>query len=240
MLKALTGKSNQEIEDLVNGLVNVDVLDLPEFEEFDSRENVVRHISKEEIKRRLVVPSGYYLNRGFSAQVLEEFCIGDCFSDKRMRNRAVVPVFDINGDYIGCSGRSHSDKPYINKWIHSKGLVTSATFYGIDKNAESVKSSKTVILVEGPGDLVKLYQYGITIALCPFGTKLTAKQSKLLTGLGVETILMGFDNDEAGIKATKKIVGRYSDRFKIVNLDLKSDPDEMSQGDWNKILQEYI
>lgn len=239
LFQTITGKTDVELEAFVNDLMSQEILDLPEFEELDTRENKPINLTRQQIKERLCVPSEFYLKRGFSKEVLEEFLIGDCFSDKRMRDRTVFPIIDINGNFIGCSGRTHSDKKYISKWVHSKGLICAATFYGIDKAKDELKNSKVAILVEGPGDVVKLYEYGIRNAISPFGTKLTRRQRKLLTELGVETILIGFDNDEAGKKATKKIISKNSDVFRLIDLQLRCDPDEMTKSEWDTILKEH-
>lgn len=198
------------------------------------------NISRDEIRSRLQIPSEYYLNRGFPAELLEEWMVGDCYSNG-MANRAVVPVFDISGDFIGCSGRSHIDKSYVTKWKHSKNLPCSMTFFGIDRAKNKILETKAAILLEGFSDVIRLHSYGFTNSISPFGTKLTYHQAELLKSLGVENLIVAFDpdpqtknhltgeiEDGAGPKAAKKIYKKYCNKFNIILVDLPSDPDEMS------------
>src|SRR5690606_26148994 len=69
-------------------------------------------ISREKVRASLKIPSPYFIKRGFSPEILDEFDIGDCVKTGRpMSGRAVCPVYDNSGRVmVGCVGRSLYEK----------------------------------------------------------------------------------------------------------------------------------
>jgi len=97
-------------------------------------------------RSKVQIPSDYYLKRGYSIEVLDDYDIGTCKSwGKPLYNRAVVPVYDDKGEFIiGFSGRSIFDKQcskcknwhdpdkkchFFPKWRHSKGFRKDKSLY---------------------------------------------------------------------------------------------------------------
>jgi len=215
-----------------------------ERQEIPTREVVKINLSRDSIRSSLQIPSKYYTDKGFCPKILDEFDVGECYNpEKPMFNRVVFPVYDKDGDYVGCSGRSLIDKKYIMKWRHSPGLPSSLTFYGIHKALDHIKEYKTVVLVEGLGDVVKLHEYGIKNAIGAFGAKLSFGQANLLKELGVKNMLLCLDPDPdrfdpikqitikgTGYAAMDRILSRYGKEFNIKIVDLvNKDPDELTQ-----------
>ncbi len=79
-------------------------------------ENDIPQIKRSTVRNNLRIPSQYFLNRGFSADVLDKYDVGDCISNnKEMSNRAVVPIYDIDGLDIALSYSLTKKQPtYIN------------------------------------------------------------------------------------------------------------------------------
>ncbi|MFI5404937.1 MAG: toprim domain-containing protein [Nitrososphaerales archaeon] len=196
--------------------------------DFLSREKVKNKyfMSKDSVSKRLQIPSRYYLDRGFSEEILTEYGVGDCFDrSKPMYNRAVFPIIDEDNTFvIGCTGRSlNGDK---RKWIFNKGFNAGSYFY----NYWNLQPTGSVILVEGQGDLLKLKMGGINNVLGLFGSNLTDYQEFLLQKLpSLDTIYLGMDNDEAGLKCRNKIKRNLGNLFKVVDLEFPGhDLGEMS------------
>jgi 5S rRNA maturation endonuclease (ribonuclease M5) len=160
------------------------------------------------------IPSSFYQKKGFSPAILKEFEIGDCFSKGEMYNRVVFPVYSIDGVYLGCVGRTMNND--YSKWKNSKDLQKSKTLYGIWKTQEEVKKKGSIVLVEGQGDFLKLYQNGVRNCAGMFSSSLCNGQIKLLFQLGVHTIILLKDNDEAGNKGFQKMKHELSEMFHIV------------------------
>lgn len=93
---------------------------------------------------------------------------------------------------------------YLNKkgpWSRKYGLFPFD--YAI--NQMEKLGSRSIVLVEGPRDSLRLLQTGIP-AMSVLGTQVwETHKSRLLELHGVERAILMFDGDPAGIKATRKI-----------------------------------
>lgn len=97
-------------------------------------------------------------------------------------HRISLPFFDENGHIVGFSSRATNNdiKP---KYLHSR---TSKIFkkdellYAYNFAKESIKQTKSVILVEGQIDCIRAHQYGIKDCVATCGLALSKKQINLL------------------------------------------------------------
>ena len=192
------------------------------------------------VEETLEIPSPYYLKKGFSPDILKKFAIGDCWNpQKQMFGRAVCPVFDTDKDsLIGSAGRIIEDKPYLAKWKFSWKLKTGSYFYGFWEAFPYISESKSVILVEGQMDVVKLHEYGYNNTIGCFGANITDNQIKLLNQTGIHNITILLDGDTAGRTASSRIESKCSNYFntKVINLAEGVDPDELSESQILSIL----
>ncbi len=219
-------------------------------------------ISREHVRRSLIIPSKYFMERGFDANILDKYDIGDCIADnKEMSGRAVVPIYDDSGEkMIGCSGRSTRTKcdhcksfhassecpdQYniwkYSKWKHSSGIKTEECLYNIWYAKEYIQKLGFVILVESPGNVWKLEENNIHNSVCLFGAHLTDKQKMLLDISGAMTIVVIMDSDDAGDKARDIIDKKCSRTYNIRHIRVsKNDIAEMTNSEikdeiYNKI-----
>jgi len=178
-------------------------------------------ITQEEYRKKIEVPAQYYLKRGFSKEVLEEYDVGYCNNPRKpMHQRAVVPIYDNDHQYIvGCTGRSIFDKcPECNhyhepssrckhfpKWLHSKGFQKEKWLYNYWRAKKHIIDTGVAILVESPGNVWRLSEAGIHNAVAIFGTAFNTDQKHLLDESGALSLVCLMDNDEAGQRAAKKI-----------------------------------
>lgn len=146
------------------------------------------------------------------------------------KNRIMFPLFDIDGNVIGFSGRVYdeaSDNKYINTMeteIFKKGNL----LYNYHNAKSEARKSKSIIIVEGFMDVIRLWSIGIKNVVATMGTAITKNQASLIRKLSSNIILM-FDGDKAGEKATKSFLEIFdmSDAdIKIVRLEDNLDPDE--------------
>ena len=174
------------------------------------------NITREEIREGLQRPAEYYLNRGFAEETLDIFDVGFCnVKGKPMYNRVVAPVYDENYDYVGCVGRITHENYKGYKWINSKGFNTGSYLYGLWLAQDNIRNSKTAILVEGQGDVWRLWEAGIKNAVGIFGSSLSDAQSGLLQMSGAYRLVILTDNDEAGKKARDSIKQKCQTLFII-------------------------
>jgi len=179
-------------------------------------------ISRQDVRSKIQVPSPYYIERGYSEEVLDLFDVGTCLDSARpMYNRAVVPIYDINDCYVGCVGRSIYDNMQP-KWLHSKGFKKEH-LYGLNIAKDHIIRSRTVFLLEGQGDVWRMHEAGYSNSVSIFGASITDEQLILLEEIGVMNVIILTDYDEAGNKAATQIMKKCGRRFNYLRptLDAK-------------------
>ena len=143
------------------------------------------------------------------------------------RNRVMTPIIDVRGNVIAFGGRVLDDsKP---KYINSPETMVyhkSRTLFAL--NVAKKSKSKRYILCEGYMDVISMHEAGFDTAVCACGTALTAEQAKLLSEYADEVVL-SYDSDEAGQKATERSLGIMANtpmKVSVLSYQGAKDPDE--------------
>ncbi|MBO4854695.1 MAG: DNA primase [Oscillospiraceae bacterium] len=118
------------------------------------------------------------------------------------RNRLILPVIDVRGDVVGFGSRvlDKSEPKYLNT-LETPTYSKRRVLYGL--NLAKKTKRPNIILCEGNLDVVTLHQAGFDNAVASMGTALTQEQIRLLSRYTKELVLC-YDNDEAGQRATKR------------------------------------
>ncbi len=143
------------------------------------------------------------------------------------RGRVMTPIFDLRGNVIAFGGRVLGDeKP---KYINSpETLVYKKSKAMFALNIAKKSTSRRYILCEGYMDVISMHQAGFDTAVAACGTALTAEQVRLLAEYADEVVLC-YDSDEAGQKATARSLGLFADspvKVSVLNIPNAKDPDE--------------
>ena len=146
----------------------------------------------------------------------------DCF-----RSRLMFPVIDVRGDVIGFSGRILGDgePKYMNS---PETLVFNKTRNLFALNLAKKSKCGYIILSEGNIDVVSLHQAGFDSAVASLGTSLTPEQARLISRY-TDQVVIAYDNDSAGIKATQRAIGileKLDLKVKVLRLEGAKDPDD--------------
>lgn len=219
-------------------------------------------ITRAQVRSILQIPAQYYLNRGYSEDILDKYDIGLCVRpNKEMTNRIVAPIYDNNHEFIiGCTGRSVFDrcdkcrcyhdpaiecpKDYVwqySKWRHSAGFKTQNCLYNMWFAKEHIKQTNTAILVESPGNVWRLEENGIYNSVAIFGTTLSDRQKIILDSSGAMSLIIIMDNDEAGREAAKKIVEKCNRTYRIhIPVISKNDIGEMTSEEINNEIKQFM
>lgn len=215
------------------------------------RENKIEPMDKSKYPS-ITIPSKYYIERGFSPEILKTFFIGDT-EQFPYSGRSVIPVHSPTGELMGFTARSihdkctkcsyyHSryqsciDKKYeyasmFHKWFHSKGLRKTLTLYNIH-NVEGPK----VCIVEGPSCVWRLKEFEIP-AVATLGKSISDYQIELLKSKGITSVLFVPDNDEAGNEFKTKFIQQFSGQLKIFIVNLpKKDISEMTNEEIESVI----
>lgn len=142
-------------------------------------------------------------------------------------DRVMTPIFDLRGNIIAFGGRVLGDaKP---KYVNSpETLVYKKSRAMFAMNLAKKSASRRYILCEGYMDVISLHQAGFDTAVAACGTALTPEQVKLLSEYADEVVLC-YDSDEAGQKATARSLGLFAGsplKVSVLNIPNAKDPDE--------------
>ena len=98
--------------------------------------------------------------------------------------------------------------------------------YNLNNAIPSIRKTGRVILCEGQLDVIALSNVNIKEAVCSLGTALTKEQVALLSKY-TKNVIVSYDGDNAGIKATKKAFNLLNGfNANALMLPNGSDPDE--------------
>jgi 5S rRNA maturation endonuclease (ribonuclease M5) len=200
------------------------------------QENVPDHFIKRELVRKnLIIPSEYFIGRGFDPRILDKYDIGLAKIPKaETANRVIVPIYNEKEYLVGYTCRSTFDRCSQCRLFHeptlicpdaaSSGLFTKWRHMNFDAsrhlynywNAKPfMQKANTAILVEGPGDVWKLEQCGIQNSVAMFGHTLHDHHQTLLAKAQVMSIVVLTDSDDAGIEGAQEIKRKYGRLFRL-------------------------
>lgn len=175
--------------------------------------------------------SKHLLQKNFSEDEL--ITAGLCHRSKNggiydvFRNRVMFPIVDTRGNVIGFGGRVMDDSTpkYLNTAqtpVFDKGRNLFSLNFAKDS------SSNIIILAEGYMDVIAINQAGFSNVVATLGTAITADQARLISRYASEVII-AYDSDGAGQKATKKAIAHFNDvglSARILHIENAKDPDE--------------
>lgn len=188
------------------------------------------------MRKNLIIPCDYFVQRGYNRSTLNSFDVGLCLTKgSQAYMRATVPVYDDDGKYmVGYAARSinnecpicgtyhyrkhpcprnEAELSFARKWKNSAGFMSGSTLYNI-WNIQG----PTVILVEGAGDVWRLNEAGCKNAVGLLGCKLTKTQVGKLISKNIQNIVICTDNDDAGNTASVNIETQLQMYFNTVIL----------------------
>lgn len=143
------------------------------------------------------------------------------------RNRLMFPVIDVRGNVIGFSGRGLGgvEPKYMNS-PETPVFSKSHNLFGL--NLAKKSKAGYIILVEGNIDVVSLHQAGFDSTVASLGTSLTPEQARLLSRYAKDIVIC-YDADSAGIKASQRAIGileKLEIKVRVLTLTGANDPDD--------------
>ena len=148
------------------------------------------------------------------------------------KNRIMFPILSFRNDVIAYGGRAIDD--FGPKYLNSSDSVLykkNRNLYFTKDFITETKKKGYVFLVEGYFDVLSLNKLGFSNAASPSGTALTLQQLESVARY-TNKILICFDNDEAGLKATERVLeikNQVSKQLEIHCLDLPSEFKDISE-----------
>jgi DNA primase len=207
-----------------------------DFKKYQSKMNIISDYFKESMESKVSKKAVDYLNsRGFDPTDIKKYNISFIDSDvdkfqkyckkneinnqdlKRLgfmstngnflfKNRILFPILNIRTEIVAFGGRALDDfgPKYLNS---SESLLykKNKNLYFTTDFISSIKKKGYVFLVEGYFDVLALNKLGYSNVASPSGTALTIQQLDILSRY-TKKILLCFDNDEAGLAATERVL----------------------------------
>ena len=134
------------------------------------------------------------------------------------KNRIIFPITNFRSEVVGFGGRALEDfgPKYLNS-SESSIYKKNRTLYFLPNFLKDVKKHKFVVIVEGYFDVIAFNKLGYSNVASPSGTALTIQQLSQVSKY-TDEIYLCFDNDQAGIEATKRIVEIKNNISKDLNI----------------------
>lgn len=169
----------------------------------------------------------YFLQRGFSEEILNKFDAFLCTTAKNsLYGRACLPIYNIHDQLAGFGGRKTELIDSDMKWYYlPTGIKLGLNLFGINLAKKLIQQTHSVILVEGPGDVMKMHQAGICNCVSPFSNKISHDQIKILMAVGATEVICAFDNDEAGNIGYENVRKQCASYFNVKRIELPKGKD---------------
>jgi DNA primase len=154
----------------------------------------------------------------------------------KFSGRIMFPLQNQVGKTVAFTGRLLPGDPAIKnatvelpKYLNSPETPIfnkSRVLYGLNKTKQAIAEARAVLIVEGQMDFLMAWQAGVKNIVAVSGTGLTPQHLERLRGLA-DTVLVSFDNDEAGLRALERSLANFHNfdfHVKVINLGEFKDP----------------
>ncbi len=166
--------------------------------------------------------------KGYSLDLLNK--VGISVNDYDIYHlRLMFPLHDLSGKVIGFSGRIITDSKQ-NKYLNTKEtdlFKKGQLLYHYHIAKEAARIDKSVIIMEGFMDIIRASTIDVKNTVATMGTALTHDHIKNIKRLS-NNIILCFDGDEAGVKATLaagEMFAKENLEVKVISLNNNDDPD---------------
>ena len=219
------------------------------YKKLKASEEALTYLNKRKIDRNIIKTFGlgyvlnewnglmnYLLQKGYEIEFIYKAGLvsksekSNKYYDK-FRGRVMFPIFNVKGKIIAFGGRIIEKKDNAPKYLNSPETLVfnkSETLYGLNIARKNIRNNEKLILVEGYMDVIMLHKYGIKNAVAALGTSFTNQHAKIIKRY-VNELIICFDSDTAGIKATYraiKNIGSEIEKVKVIELEKGYDPDD--------------
>ena len=165
----------------------------------------------------------------------------------RFRNRVIFPIHSISGKVVGFGGRVLDSRTkgvsikYQNS-PESSIYNKRRELYGLFEAKQAIVRQELCYLVEGYTDVMAMHQMGVENVVASSGTALTSEQIRAIHRF-TENIVVIYDGDAAGIKASQRGIDMLLAEGMSVRLLLLpdgDDPDSFARKHSAEEYQQYL
>lgn len=163
----------------------------------------------------------------------------------RFRDRVMFPICNDLGEAIAFSGRVLASDAQAAKYVNSPEtlLFTKGNvLFGLHKSKRALVDKNSAIVCEGQLDLITAFEAGVQNVVAPQGTAFTEKQARTLKRF-VEEVVLCFDSDNAGAKATERSLAALLGAdlsVRVAAMPAGHDPDSLIRAEGAEAFAERI
>jgi DNA primase len=167
----------------------------------------------------------YLVERGIDPATAVEFGVGFYAGSGLLSGRVVIPIANARGQTVAYAGRALDDS--LPKYKLPTGFRKAWELFNLHRAAAT--GSKTVIVVEGYFDCLRVHRAGLPWVVALMGSSLSAEQENALLAAFDRVILL-LDGDPAGRAASRAIAARLSRRYRVAEVQVPdgAQPDQLS------------
>ena len=209
-----------DISKYKSNTTNISTVDEDEFSK------LIKHIKKKEYGIKDIpieigcdacVPSSYFYGRGFKKNTLKYFGVGDCSDKGIMKERAIIPIHNDQGDIIvGAIARSVKEYRQPKFLFYPTGFNKRYYFYNFHRAIKKAKETNCLYILEGQGDVWKMHECGVKNAVSVFGKTISKEQEQKIRSLPITKLIILTDNDQAGREARVQIQRQLGRMYNLV------------------------
>jgi DNA primase len=175
----------------------------------------------------------YLRSQGVDEAIIEQVGLLNAKKRDFFTQRILFPIRDGMGAVIGFSGRKFREETFGGKYINTPEtplFKKSRVLFGLSYSRARIAKERKAIIVEGQIDALRLIYSGFDYTVAGQGTAFGQDHAKELMHLGVATVFLALDGDEAGREAAAKIGNLFLHKgvdVRIVPVPKGKDPDAL-------------
>lgn len=202
-------------------------------------------VNEECLKQFMPFRSKSFIQDGFKKETLDFFEIAGGYTDSFNILRDIITIRDENSKLVAYSMRDirrdiEDDDDF--KYLLTKYFNKDRILYNLH-NAKNYIEDGKLIIVEGFKSVWKLYECGILNVVATMGSGITPGQENLLYKYAINTIIMFYDCDEAGISATIKTYKDFKSKIEVIPVFIAEegkDPADLDKQNIQNYLKGYF
>jgi DNA primase len=178
----------------------------------------------------------YLAQRGIDRAAAVEFGVGFYAGPGLQSGRIVIPIGNAHGETVAYAGRAMDGR--LPKYKLPAGFRKRLELFNLHRAVAT--GSRSVIVVEGYFDCLRVHQAGLPWVVALMGSSLSAEQENALLE-HFDRIVLLLDGDAAGRAASRTLAARLSGRCRVavVLVPDGAQPDQLSVTAIHKLMGDH-
>ncbi len=158
--------------------------------------------------------------KGYTSELIHETGLINKHKQDFFKGRLIFPIKNTENNVVGFSGRTLKDDKV--KYYNTE-FKKGETLYNLGNALGEIRKQDYVVITEGFFDVMRSFDVGVKNVVATMGTAITEEHVKEI-GKYTKNVVLAFDPDEAGKKATLSAIKKFGDDF-TVNIFILHDKD---------------